>query len=203
MGPDLEPSVTRVLDEVVVVEVVDEEPHTESDVGDRCVECVGPVPKSPWTVEDHRLGSLRLRPSESEEFPPETQVLPVRTPWVSPTVRTSSPTRTLAVLPGCLFLPSLTVGSLRPVPFRLWSESGPPTLVLVHMRLRSSLFRFFRSTFLLPVSWVCYYRLLSSSFGVPVYEPAFHRSLEGPLTFVNPGRPLTTLYCDFSTSFCQ
>lgn len=63
--PDLESPVTRVLDEVVVVEVVDEEPRMETCVGDRCVESLDPVPENPGTPEEYRLRGLCVRTSKS------------------------------------------------------------------------------------------------------------------------------------------
>lgn len=58
MGLGLEGSVLRVLDKVVVVEILDTEPLLQSGVGGRCLKGLGRVSKIPGTSEYHRFDRL-------------------------------------------------------------------------------------------------------------------------------------------------
>lgn len=73
MGVDLEGSVLPVFDEVVLLEILDEKPHLETDIGDLCLEGFNEVPEYSGSVVDHCLDGLFDRTPESrplkENFP--------------------------------------------------------------------------------------------------------------------------------------
>lgn len=76
VGPNLEESVLPVLNKVVVLEVLDEEAHKETGVGECRLMSINRVPEGPWSSEDHRLYGLRNRllenwPSHQGSIGPE------------------------------------------------------------------------------------------------------------------------------------
>lgn len=65
LGSDLEAPVLPVLDEVVVFEVLDEEPHVEPNVGDCRLDSLDPLSENPRSVENYCFRRLRDRRLES------------------------------------------------------------------------------------------------------------------------------------------